>query len=61
MTIKNCQVPYGSYVQAEHDPKHRNTNKPRTVDGIYLRPLNNQQGGHEVMHLYTGKLFIQEV
>ena len=53
---KDCQVSYGSYVQAEQDPKHHNSNKPRTVDGIYLCLLNNQQRGHEVIHLHMGKV-----
>ena len=26
------------------------------MDGIYLCPSKNQQGGHEVMHLNTEKL-----
>ena len=30
-----------------------NTNAPRTIDGIYLHPDTNIQGGHIVMSLST--------
>jgi hypothetical protein len=33
-----------------------NTNALRTIDAIYLRPMNNKQGGHEVMNLATGQV-----
>ena len=36
----------------ENDPT--NTQAPRTIDAIYLRPMNNKQGGHELMNLRTG-------
>jgi len=32
-----------------------NTMKPRAVEAIYLRPIESAQGGHECMHLQTGK------
>ena len=53
---KHCQVPFGAYVQACHETNPTNTNAPRTIDAIYLCPLNNIQGGHELMDLNSGKL-----
>ena len=50
---KHCQAPFGAYVQAFHEEKPKNTNAPRTLDAIYLRPAKNKQGGHEVMDLTT--------
>ena len=52
---KHCQVPLGAYVQANQDNDPTNTNAPRTIDAIYLRPMKNKQGGHELMNLQTGK------
>ena len=53
---KHFQVPFGAYVQACNEPSPTNSQLPRTLDAIYLRPLNNIQGGHEVMDLNTGKV-----
>ena len=53
---KHFQVPFGAYVQACNEPSPTNSQLPRTIDAIYLRPLNNIQGGHEVMDLNTGKV-----
>ena len=33
-----------------------NTEAPRTIDAIYLRPTQNRQGGHEVMDLTSGRV-----
>ena len=52
---KDCQVPTGTYVQACNEPDPTNTNAPRTIDAIYLQPLRNVQGGHELMDLNTGR------
>ena len=52
---KHCQVPFGTYVQAKEENHPTNTNAPRTIDAIYLRPIPNHQGGHEVMNLETGR------
>jgi len=49
----HCTVPFGAYVQSNQDNEPLNMLQPRTVDTIYLRPLLNFQGGHEVMDLYT--------
>jgi hypothetical protein len=51
---KHCQVPFGAYVQANQENDPTNTQAPRTIDAIYLRPMNNKQGGHELMNLRTG-------
>jgi hypothetical protein len=51
---KHCQHLFGSYVQATHETNPTNTLAPRTIDCIYLRPLFNKQGGHELMDLRTG-------
>ena len=54
---KHCQITFGSYVQANQDNNPKNTNSPRTIDAIYLRPIpSNMQGGHEVMDLTTGRV-----
>ena len=46
-------MPFGAHVQAFHEEKPKNTNHPRTIDCVYLRPLNNKQGGHELMNINT--------
>ena len=53
---KHCKIPLGSYVQAlaGHDPT--NTQRSRTIDAIYIRFLGNQQGGHEVLNILSGRL-----
>ena len=53
---KHCTTPFGAYVQAYHESNPHNTSVSRTRDGIYLRPNNNFQGGHEVMDLNTGRV-----
>ena len=53
---KHCQVPFGAYVQADQIPDPKNTPAARTIDAIYLRPLPNLQGGHEVMNIATGRI-----
>ena len=58
---KHCQIPFGAYVQGNQDNNPTNDNSPRTVDAIYLRPLKNKQGGHEIMNLQTGKVITRNV
>ena len=53
---KHCQVAFGAYVQANNENNPQNSNEPRALDCIYLRPLDNIQGGHELMDLKTGRL-----
>ena len=51
---KECQVPFGAYVQAHNQPTYTNSNAPHTLDAICLRPAQNMQGGHELMDLTSG-------
>ena len=51
---KHCQCTFGTCVQAIQENNPKNTQAPRTIDVIYLRPLKNIQGGHKVMNLATG-------
>ena len=53
---KHLKYQFGSYVQANQDNDPTNTNAPRTIDAIYLRPMPNLQGGHELMDLRTGRV-----
>jgi len=53
---KECTVPFGAYVQANHKTVKTNSNITRTLDAIYLRPAQNQQGGHEIMDLNSGRM-----
>ena len=41
---KHLQCVFGQYVQATEEQSPSNTNAPRTIDAIYLRPLPNIQG-----------------
>jgi len=53
---KHCKIPFGAYVQANNQNQPTNTNAPRTIDCIYLRPTNNKQGGHKMMDITTGRV-----
>ena len=57
---KHCVVPFGAYVQANHETLTTNSQVQRTLDAIYLRPNTNQQGGHELMDLNSGKLITRK-
>ena len=58
---KHCQIPFGSYVQANQENDPKNTNAPRTIDCIYLRPITrNIQGGHELMDLNSGRMITRQ-
>ena len=48
---KQCVATFGQYVLASTDTKARNSNKARRLDCIYLKPMENDQGGHELMDL----------
>ena len=50
---KHCSVAFGSYVQAHTEPEPKNTQHPRTIDCIYLRYVDNAQGGHHLLDLRT--------
>ena len=51
---KHCKHEFGEYVQATNQNNPTNTMQARSIDGIYLYPNTNQQGGHVVMNLQTG-------
>ena len=51
---RQCHIPPFSHVMAHDEPQPSNTNQARVIDLIYLRPLANAQGGHEVLNLLTG-------
>ena len=53
---KHFQIPFESYVQANHKPNPNNTTAPRTLDAIYLQPTGNLQGVHELIDLNSGRL-----
>ena len=53
---KHCTIPQFSYVQAHDEPNPTNSQAPRSIDCIYLRPLSNAQGGHELLNLLTGRV-----
>jgi hypothetical protein len=53
---KHCKIPFGSFVQANHETDRTNSNIARTIDCIYLRPSNTIQGGHELMDLTSGRV-----
>ena len=53
---KHCKIPFGAYVQANNQSLPTNTNAPRTIDCIYLRPTKNKQGGHELMDIASGRV-----
>jgi hypothetical protein len=58
---KHCTVPFGAFVQANHETTKTNSNVTRTLDAIYLRPAQNQQGGHELMDLNSGLLITRNI
>ena len=53
---KHCLIPQFSYVTAHTEPYPKNTSASRGIDAIYIRPISNMQGGHEIMNLATGNL-----
>jgi hypothetical protein len=58
---KDCTVPFGAYVQANHETVKTNSNVTRTLDSIYLRQAQNQQGGYELMDLNSGLLITRNI
>jgi hypothetical protein len=58
---KQRVVPFGAYVQANHETAKTSSNVARTLDVIYLRPAQNQQGGHELMDLNSGQLITRNI
>jgi hypothetical protein len=51
----------GAYVQANHESTKTSSNVTRTLEAIYLRPAQNQQGGHELMDLNSGQLITRNI
>jgi hypothetical protein len=58
---KHCNVPFGVFVQANHETIKTSSNLTRTLDAIYLHPAQNQQRGHELMDLNSGKLITRNI
>jgi hypothetical protein len=58
---KHYVVPFGAYVQANHESTKTSSNVTRTLDAIYLRPAQNQQGGYELMDLNSGQLISRNI
>ena len=58
---KHFQIEFGTYVQASQVNDPNNTNHPRTLDGIYLCPAPNLQGGHQIIDLQTGQFFTRPI
>jgi Reverse transcriptase (RNA-dependent DNA polymerase) len=52
---KHCAIQFGAYVQAHHEPSPQNAQHPRTIDCIYLRYVDNIQGGHHLLDIRTGR------
>jgi hypothetical protein len=53
---KHCAVPFGAYVQANHETNQTNSNAARTIDAIYLQPALILQGGHELYDLNSNRV-----
>ena len=53
---KHCQYAFGAYVLGNQENDPTNTPETRRIDGIYLRPMQNKQGGHEIMNLASGQV-----
>jgi hypothetical protein len=51
---KHCAAPFGARIQANHETNQTNLNASRTL-AIYLRPVNNMQGGHGLYDLNSGR------
>jgi hypothetical protein len=49
-------VPFGAYVQANHETNQTNSNASQMLNKIYLRPVNSMQGGHELYDLNSGRV-----
>ena len=45
----------GECIQAEDDLDRKNTNTPRTLDFMNLRPSKNRQLGYNLLYLQTKK------
>ena len=57
---KHFQVKFGAYLQASQVNYPNNKNCRRTLDGIFLCPVPNLQGGHQIMNMWTRQLIIRK-
>ena len=55
---KHCQLPFGTYVQANVSNHPTNTPAARTVGAICLGPKGNLSGTYKFMNLRTGKSIV---
>jgi hypothetical protein len=53
---KHCAVPFGAYVQANHETNQTNSNAACTIDAIYLRPALDMQVGHKLYDLNSNRV-----
>ena len=53
---KQCKTAFGAYVQALHETNPTNTMAPRTIWCIYLRFLDSNDSGYELLNLVTNKV-----
>ena len=52
---KHWHAEFGAYVNSSQVNDPKNTDLPRTLDGIYLCPAPNFQGRHHIMDLWIGQ------
>ena len=53
---KHLQHEFGEYVQGTNQNNPTRSMIERCIDGIYLYPNMNKQGGHVIMNLSTGRV-----
>ena len=53
---RHCRVSFGTYVQALQENNPTNTTNPRTIGCIYLRSLDKENQGYELLNLTTNKV-----
>ena len=51
-----CRYHIREYVQAHNESQHKNINAAQSFDYVYLRSMENSQGGYELLHLQTNKV-----
>ena len=52
---KHCKVPFLSCIQANHEPTIYNSQQPRKLDALCMRPSYDHHGGHLLYHIATGR------
>ena len=50
---RHCRIPLLQTALAHDEPTPLNSLKARAIEGVYLGPTNNVQGGHWVYNLET--------